>query len=313
MKAPKISVVIPLYDDAVNIARAITSVVNQQITVHEIIVVAGEINKDTLNTIHALNVDNLRLIRQRCGAASARRVGIEEATGEFVAFLDAGNEWMPLFTTEMLSLHSRYPEAIAYASRYQKVVANEGFVDPNVYLCNWNTEGYLLDYFSVARRGELPFTTSTLMVRKRQFVTATEVPTEDGVGEEHAFFVQLALNGQIAYSPMMMALIHISGTRLDATATLPLKEHPFVKHLHEKIRAGAIHESMVDDAMKYIAGHLCYQARLNCERQYYGHALSLLQDERCNLRPLHKVAYTLWATAGLFRQRVLSLSSSQTI
>ena len=90
-----ISVVIPAYNAGAYIARAIDSVLAQSRLADEIIVVDDGSTDDTADVVTRYE-SKVKYIRQdNAGASVARNTGIEAATGEWIAFLDADDEWLP--------------------------------------------------------------------------------------------------------------------------------------------------------------------------------------------------------------------------
>lgn len=91
---PNISVIIPTYNRAHTLPRAIESVLAQNQKPQEIIIVNDGSTDDT-KTILA-NYPGLYVINQQNhGVSTARNVGIEKAKGEWIAFLDSDDEWLP--------------------------------------------------------------------------------------------------------------------------------------------------------------------------------------------------------------------------
>ena len=93
---PCVSVIIPAYNRAHVLRRAIRSVLSQTFTDYEIIIVDDASTDDTGAV--ARNFDGpLRMIRHEVnrGPAAARNTGINAAIGGYVAFLDSDDEWMP--------------------------------------------------------------------------------------------------------------------------------------------------------------------------------------------------------------------------
>lgn len=93
----KISVIIPAWNAGSTIGRAITSVRNQRINLHEVIVVD---NGSTDDTAHQAiqRQDNLNIKVLPCstpGSGAARNTGIKAAEGDYIAFLDADDVWYP--------------------------------------------------------------------------------------------------------------------------------------------------------------------------------------------------------------------------
>jgi len=90
----QISVIIPVYNDALYIKEALMSVLSQGIENLEIILVDDGSTDDFEDHIEELNDPRIKLIKQaNSGAAAARNNGINNAKGEFIAFLDADDIW----------------------------------------------------------------------------------------------------------------------------------------------------------------------------------------------------------------------------
>jgi glycosyltransferase involved in cell wall biosynthesis len=93
-----ISAVIPTYNRAMRVQRAIESVLEQTHHRVEVIVVDDGSTDGTADRVTDRYGDDERLHVIRTdnqGVARARNVGIEAATGDFVAFLDSDDEWFP--------------------------------------------------------------------------------------------------------------------------------------------------------------------------------------------------------------------------
>lgn len=94
---PEVSVVIPTYDRAGTILRAVRSALGQTHRDLEVVVVDDGGSDRTPELLAALGDPRLRLLRhdRNRGAAAARNTGIAAACGPFVAFLDSDDEWLP--------------------------------------------------------------------------------------------------------------------------------------------------------------------------------------------------------------------------
>lgn len=90
-----LSVVIPAYNCGKYIGRAVDSVLSQSRMPDEVIVVDDGSSDNTADVVCGYG-DRVRLVRQdSAGASAARNTGIEAASGEWVAFLDGDDEWLP--------------------------------------------------------------------------------------------------------------------------------------------------------------------------------------------------------------------------
>src|SRR4030066_2069221 len=96
---PGVSVIIPTYNRARFIERAIRSVLNQTYQNFEIIVVDDASTDDTEERVRRLlpNGRRLKYVRHDInrGAGAARDTGIKNAAGEYIALLDSDDEWLP--------------------------------------------------------------------------------------------------------------------------------------------------------------------------------------------------------------------------
>jgi glycosyltransferase involved in cell wall biosynthesis len=91
----RVSVIIPAYNAAAYIERALRSVFNQTRAADEIIVV-NDGSTDETPEILLRYADKIRVIHQRnAGLSAARNAGIRAACGDWIGLLDADDEWLP--------------------------------------------------------------------------------------------------------------------------------------------------------------------------------------------------------------------------
>jgi glycosyltransferase involved in cell wall biosynthesis len=114
---PSVSVVIPAYDVAPYIAETLNSVFAQTFTDFEVVIVNdGSPDTDELERALGPYLERVRYIRQdNLGAGAARNRGVCEARGEFVAFLDGDDVWMPDYLEEQLTFARTGDYGLAYA------------------------------------------------------------------------------------------------------------------------------------------------------------------------------------------------------
>ncbi|MHC5083841.1 MAG: glycosyltransferase family 2 protein, partial [Planctomycetota bacterium] len=91
----KISVVIPAYNAEATVARAINSVLAQTRPADEIIVVDDGSTDNTAEVVRSFGEAVIFIQQENAGVSVARNKGIETATGDWIAFLDSDDEFLP--------------------------------------------------------------------------------------------------------------------------------------------------------------------------------------------------------------------------
>jgi glycosyltransferase involved in cell wall biosynthesis len=117
----KLSVVIPTWNRAQLVCEAISSALNQRPGDVEVIVVDDASSDNTVDMVHETYGDGVRVLRraQRGGAGAARNAGVALARGEFVAFLDSDDVWLPGKLDAEFRVFERFPDAEAVVSDSQ--------------------------------------------------------------------------------------------------------------------------------------------------------------------------------------------------
>lgn len=113
---PKVSVIIPTYNRALYIDRAVRSVLAQTYTDFEVIVVDDGSTDDTPARVQALAqaAPRVRYLRHETnqGAQIARNTGIQVAKGQHIALLDSDDEWLPHKLERQILLYQQASDRI---------------------------------------------------------------------------------------------------------------------------------------------------------------------------------------------------------
>ena len=122
-RQPKLSVIIPLYNKAPYVKKALESVCHQTYSDYELIVINDGSTDDSCmiaeKYLQGMDGINYQLITQEnAGVSAARNNGVAQASGEYISFLDADDWWEPTFLEKMAKFIEDYPEAGLYASNY---------------------------------------------------------------------------------------------------------------------------------------------------------------------------------------------------
>jgi glycosyltransferase involved in cell wall biosynthesis len=113
---PFFSVVIPVYNRAEVLKTALTSVFAQSFQDFEIVVVDDGSSDQPCRTIDAIGDPRVRCLRQENkGGAAARNTGIDAAIGQFIAFLDSDDVFLPHHLQTMHDLLDGTTDTVGYA------------------------------------------------------------------------------------------------------------------------------------------------------------------------------------------------------
>ncbi len=115
MTAPEISVVLPVWNRAATLRRAIDTVLAQQGVGFELVVVDDGSTDDSVAVAEAVQDPRLRVIRHPAnkGAGAARNTGIAAARGGWVAFQDSDDAWLPGMLARQMAALAAMPQAVA--------------------------------------------------------------------------------------------------------------------------------------------------------------------------------------------------------
>src|SRR4029077_13800601 len=92
----RVSVIIPVFNKAACVTRALDSIANQTFEDFEVIVVDDGSTDDSAKRASAHKDSRIRVLSQaNAGPGAARNRGTAESRGELLAFLDADDEWLP--------------------------------------------------------------------------------------------------------------------------------------------------------------------------------------------------------------------------
>lgn len=123
----KVSAIIPTYNRRSYITRAIDSVLAQTVPVDEILVVDDGSTDATAEFLDEKYGARLRVIRQsNSGVSGARKRGIQEAKGDWIAFLDSDDEWMPGRNERLLAAADQVSDNVAWIFGDMQVITDRG-------------------------------------------------------------------------------------------------------------------------------------------------------------------------------------------
>lgn len=197
-----ISIIIPLYNKAASVGRTLRSVLSQTYQDFEVVVVDDGSTDGGSDVVRAISDARVRLVYQEnAGVSAARNRGIREARGEFVAFLDADDEWLPAYLETQHALTQCYPQCAVFATSYA-IRSAGGEEAPAVLrrLPFTGGDGVLNNYFEVASCSHPPICSITVMVKRTAMEAIGGFPVGIRSGEDLLTWARLAVNYKIAFN-----------------------------------------------------------------------------------------------------------------
>jgi glycosyltransferase involved in cell wall biosynthesis len=220
---PTFSVIIATYNNAPTLARAIASVLAQTHAAHEIIVIDDGSTDHTAEVVQPFGDRIVYVHQPNAGVAAARNKGVEIATGNWLAFLDADDE----FTPERLALHADW---IRVEPDLDFVVSDQEACEPDgkyvcLFLAGCTSGGKLLAKQPGAQRirieeadfedliGDGFMETRTMSMPRAAFLRLGGFSVEHKVGEDlHLFIRLLAESKKGGMVPQVVAKYYIYPT-----------------------------------------------------------------------------------------------------
>ena len=202
-----VTVIIPAYNAARTLERAIDSVLSQDYPLHQVIIVDDCSRDGTPGIAAAYASKGVTLIRleQNRGAAGARNVGVAAATGEFIAFQDADDEWLPGKLRAQIEVLARDPSMTLVSCAAEEVLPN-GVPNGNLYKGRPFTVGAeawktLLRYNFIA--------TPSVLTRRALLIQVGGFDPALRIAEDQDMWIRLAGLGNIGYVNKVLLRVHL--------------------------------------------------------------------------------------------------------
>lgn len=287
------SVVIPLYNKAPYIERAINSILNQTLQEFEIIVVNDGSTDNGREIVEAMLDPRIRLINQaNQGVSVARNRGIHEATYELIAFLDADDEWLRSYLAEIQTLIRNFPDCGAYAVGVKTIRPNGEIFLPN--LSKLPAEpwiGIILNFFELFQDAISAFIPSSVVIPKRVLQEVDGFPVGIKLLEDIYCWVNIAIRYPIAFNPKRLVVYHQDASNR-SNVHKNIDEEPFISVIKEAIKKGIISRELQVEAEEFISQRQIGTAVANVMEGKPSYARKLLAS--CRQTRKYKKRWLWW-------------------
>jgi glycosyltransferase involved in cell wall biosynthesis len=264
-----------------------------------VIVVDDGSTDDGAEVVRSFEDPRIRLIQQENrGVSAARNRGMIESSAEFIAFLDADDEWLPGHLETLVLLWKKYPSSGACGDAYLICKSNMKIRSVQYkHIPYNNNEGLIPDYFKTVTFGEPPLCSSSFGVPKKIISEIGFFEIGASWGEDIDFIGRIAIKYPIAFSWSKGAIYHQDvNERLNSDAKIPTNtkiEQPFIKNVSE-IRSNA-----VEIRSNYYLQVYCDKLKLNESIRYLkigNKKMALRKLNECKNRSLllNKISCWFW-------------------
>jgi glycosyltransferase involved in cell wall biosynthesis len=255
----RFSIIIPLYNKAPYVAKAIGSVLAQTFTDYELIIV-DDGSKDNSAEVASQAIEgysDCRLLRQEnAGVSMARNNGVVASHGDYLCFLDADDWWEPTFLKEMTELIAEFPDAGIYGTNYTivnetrhktrvaKIGVEDGFEKGCINYCQ-----------TYAKTMYMPLWTGAVCIPIGVFDEMLGFPKGIRLGEDFLLWIRIALKYKVAFLNKPLAYYNqdVDVTNRGVGRLHKPEEHVLwnVAFLAEEEKSNSDYKQLIDNLRTY--------------------------------------------------------------
>jgi glycosyltransferase involved in cell wall biosynthesis len=241
MTHPVVSVILPVYNRESSIERAVRSVLAQTYRPLELIVVDDGSTDGTRDLLRTLGSDIRVVTQPHAGAYVARNFGVRHARGEFIAFADSDDAWLPHLLAAEVPLMKRPEVGLVFGDAIHVTSPRSGAVRTG------------LSCFRVAppHRGRVAerfawsnfVPTCAVLLRRRCFDEVGGFSEESEISSDYLMWFRIALRHELEYvqQPVAEYTVHAEGISYDLGKSIDARIRLFSRELErtsdEQIRA----------------------------------------------------------------------------
>lgn len=208
----EISAIIPTYNNAAFIKDAVLSIQSQTYPVAEIIIVDDGSTDDTQHIIEHLDGDIHYIRQQNKGPSAARNTGIKAAKSEWIAFLDADDQWTHDKLQKQIHALQSSPELMLIAGDMSEIDIDNRILESSVLKKNNFLEKFIAlsgkpipdAFIELLRKNFIP--TGTVLIKKDILLEAGLFNESIRFGEDLELWAKVASQHPITCLPDVLML-----------------------------------------------------------------------------------------------------------
>jgi glycosyltransferase involved in cell wall biosynthesis len=267
---PAVSVIIPTYNRADFLRLAITSVLNQTFQDFEIIVVDDASEDHTHEVVHNFRDKRIKYIRHEVNkrVAAARNTGVLNSSGDYVAFVDDDDEWLPKKLQMQVALLEDDTSTVG--------VVYTGYVQID------RSTGRILEQIIHKRKGNIcndilesnfigP--ASTVLIRRKCFDRVGLFDENIEFGEEYDLWIRVSKEFYFECVPECLVKYWFHEYKLSTNIGVRIKglEANIRKHGESLL----MHRKHFSNLYLSLGVLYCYEGNIGKSREYYSKAIQI--------------------------------------
>ncbi len=291
-----VSVIVTAHDNPALLENTLDSLRHQTRKPLEVLVVdtglpenAGKIIYSTIHGARLIQPDNI------CGAeiniAYYRNQAIDTCEGDYIAFIDAGDYWLPHYLEEIEHLATHYPHADCLATHYQILEGDNHYADYTFNSTQNEQNHFILhNYFKYCHEGKRPLASSACVFRKTSFATFGYYLDGDTLGEaDDSLFSRVAVLGRIACSARVLSIINQHDFNLKTRVME--KPLPYINWLYSMTFHPGHAKQEKSEILAFVSDKILELAHRNILTGHLATADKLLQDQRAQYCTMRRMGY----------------------
>ena len=268
----------PLYNKRATIARTLGCALAQTLAEIEIIVVDDGSTDGSVHEIAGCGDTRLKIIQQpNAGVSAARNAGAKAARAQWLALVDADDEWMPEHLARLLDCVEGSGAIAAFSNQRLQSLDGAPAIAADV------AAQRIDNYFRFAmEHGGYPISASSVLVRRAGLMDCGLFPPGVAMGEDLDTWARLACRGAIVYNAAITAVYNDAAnpgsvaTNLQRAAVPPF----FSRQLPGMLARGEVPAFLRRDARRYANFLELEYARQLLDRGDFNQARQVLMN-RC--------------------------------
>jgi glycosyltransferase involved in cell wall biosynthesis len=263
-----VSIIIPTYNRADLIGRAVNSILKQTFTDFEIIIIDDGSNDNTPEIIRGFHDPRIKYIRleQNIGAAAARNMGIREAKSDFIAFQDSDNEWFEDKLEKQMNAFSRASEkvGVVYSGIWRIGAGGKVYVPSDRRKGGaYKKKGDIHSEILMSNFIDL----SAAIVRKECFSKVGGFDEKLPCMQDWELWIRMSKEYEFEYMDESMANVYYTGDSIsvDPDRLITAYEYILVKHF-DKFKE---HKRTLSRQYAYLGDLLCERGDMTGGRSYF--------------------------------------------